>query len=55
MWEEEEENKEELGGKKATRFRAPATRMNYFAADRPDIQCGVKRVCQGMSKPRSGA
>eukprot|EP00973_Karenia_brevis_P014584 1990528-Karenia_brevis.AAC.1 len=34
---EEEENKKEMEGVEATRFRAVAARCNYLSQDRPDI------------------
>ena len=50
---EEEEQREELQGQEATRFRAVAARSNYLAADRLDIQYAVKEVCRRMAKPVS--
>ena len=52
---EEEENKEELSAEEARRFRGHAARLNYLAADRPDIAYSVKEVCRAMAKPTKGA
>ena len=52
---EEELNKEELMPDDATRFRAIAARMNYVAADRPDLMYSVKEICRNMARPTRGA
>ena len=52
---EEDENKEELQADEARRFRGHAARLNYLAADRPDIAYSVKEVCRAMAKPTRGA
>ena len=36
-----------------TKFRAIAARLNYMAADMPDIQYACKEVCRDMSAPTS--
>ena len=52
---EEEENRQELGQKQATEYRAIAARLNYLAADRPDIMYSVKEACRHMASPTVGA
>ena len=42
---------ERLGEDDTRKYRANAARLNYIAADRPDIQYVTKRVCQSMSCP----
>ena len=37
--------------KDATRYRALAARLNYLAADRPDLLYTARRICQHMSTP----
>ena len=51
---EKEENEDRLAAWEATRYRALAARLNYLAADRPDIQFAVKCTCQCMSDPTRG-
>ena len=46
--------KERLATWEATRYRALAARLNYLAADRPDLQYAVKCACQCMSDPTWG-
>ena len=46
---------EEVVGEEMTSFRAVAARLNYLAADCPDIQFPAKEVCRDMSKPTLGA
>ena len=36
------------------RFRSEGATLNYFGQDRSDIQCAVKEICQGMSRPTEG-
>ena len=52
---EEEENKQELGAEDARKFRGHAARLNYLAADRPDIAYSVKEVCREMARPTRGS
>ena len=51
---EEEENREELTGEAVRQYRGFAARLNYLAADRPDLAYAVKEVCRGMAKPTRG-
>ena len=51
---EAEENATELENGDVRRFRGMAARLNYLAADRPDIAYAVKEVCRGMARPRRG-
>ena len=51
---EEEENAIELGPEDAKKFRGHAARLNYLAADRPDIAFSAKEVCRGMATPSRG-
>ena len=41
-----------LSGPEATKFRAIVARLNYLAADRPDIQWATKEVSKRMANPR---
>ena len=41
----------ELEKKKERPYRAIAARMNYLAADRPDMQYAAKEICRWMSSP----
>ena len=41
-----------LSGTEATKFRAIVARLNYLAADRPDIQFATKEVSNRMANPR---
>ena len=36
------------------KYRGYAARLNYLAADRPDIAYAVKEVCRGVAKPTRG-
>ena len=51
---EEEENQQVLEGAKATQFRKVAARLNYLAADRPDLMFAAKEVCRKMAVPTVG-
>ena len=42
----EGEHEEELSPEEATRYRGIAARVNYLAADRPDIMYTVKELCR---------
>ena len=46
-----EDQWEPLDASSASRFRALAARINYLAADRPDLQYSAKEVSRWMSKP----
>jgi hypothetical protein len=46
---------EELGNDEKTSFRAVAARLNYLAADCPDVQFPAKEVCRNMANPTIGA
>ena len=54
QWEREE-NQIELGQEEVRRFRGHAARLNYLAADRPDIAYSTKEICRAMAKPTRGA
>ena len=41
-----------LSGAEATKFRAIVVRLNYLAADRPDIQYATEEVSKRMAIPR---
>ena len=41
-----------LSGAEAIKFRAIVARLNYLAADRPDIQYAAKEVSKRMATPR---
>ena len=43
---------EPLSGAEAIKFRAIVARLNYLAADRPDIQYATKEVSKRMASPR---
>lgn len=51
----DEEDRVEITGPDATRFRGVATRCNYLAFDRPELQFATKEVCREMSKPTTGS
>ena len=55
--QEEEDTKEEVAlvGARATEYRGIAARMNYLAADRPDMQYAVKETCRDMASPTEGS
>ena len=40
---------------KASEYRGVAARMNYLAAERPDLQYDTKEACCEMSTPTSGS
>ena len=52
---EAQENSQELPAGQAKVFRGHAARLNYLAADRPDIAYSAKEVCRAMAKPTVGA
>ena len=52
---EEEENKVELDKERATAFRSISARVNYLAADRPDLMYASKEICRAMSRPTLGS
>ena len=50
----EEQRQEEAGERdpmQDTKFRAIAARLNYMAADMPDVQFACKEACREMSAP----
>ena len=51
---EEEDNEAPLRSDMASRFRSIAARINYLAADRPDLMCTAKEACRQMSSPTEG-
>ena len=51
---EEEENEVPLLSNMASKFRSIAARINYLAADRPDIMYGAKEACRQMANPTEG-
>ena len=51
---EEEENTVLLRNDMASKFRSIAARINYLAADRPDIMYSAKEACRQMSAPTEG-
>ncbi len=48
---EQIEGDEELKRQQERPYRAIAARMNYLAADRPDVQYAAKEICRWMSCP----
>ena len=44
-------NEEELSSEEASQYRGPTARLNFLAADRPDIAYAVKELARTMSKP----
>ena len=44
--EEDGEDDDELGKAKVSEYRGIAARINYLAADRPDLQYATKEVCR---------
>ncbi len=48
-------DEDELDEQQSTLFRAIATRVNYLARVRMDIQYAVKDICRQMAKPTMGA
>ena len=46
------EEEQEMEGREKSRYRAVAARLNYLAADRPDVQFTSKCICKHMSNPR---
>ncbi len=48
---EQIQSDKELERKKERPYRAIAARMNYLAADRPDMQYAAKEICRWMSSP----
>ena len=53
--EEDLETDEPLSDELATKYRGVVARINYLAADRPDIQYATKEACRDMSRPSSGS
>ena len=51
---EEDENEAPLRSDMASRFRSIAARINYLAADRPDLMYSAKEACRQMSSPTEG-
>ena len=49
-----EENRDDMAPDDARAYRAIVARLNYLAADRPDIQYSVKEACRVMSTPKVG-
>ena len=49
-----EEEGEAMEPKDATKYRAVVARLNYMAADRPDLQFAVKEVARHMASPHTG-
>ena len=51
--EEDKEESEDRGedAQEDTKFRAIAARLNFMAADMPDIQFATKEACREMSAP----
>ena len=47
-----EDGAETLDAQKSHEYRSLTARLNYLAADRPDIQFAVKELCRSMSSPR---
>ena len=46
-----QEEAEDIDPKEATKFRAIAARLNYMAADMPDVQFACKEACREMAAP----
>ena len=44
-------DEDELPKEAVAIFRSVAARSNYLGMDRPDIQYGVKELCESMSRP----
>ena len=51
MAEKRNQGEEERDSTEDTKFRAIAARLNYMAADMPDIQFACKEACREMSAP----
>ena len=49
-----DDNHQPLETSKASEYRAIVARMNYLAADRPDIAFAVKEAAREMSNPTNG-
>ena len=49
--QEDAEDEQAMAPRDATQYRAVVARLNYMAADRPDIQFAVKEVARNMSAP----
>ena len=52
---EEAKDELELDSNQSTQYRMIAARLNYLAADRPDLQFTVKEICRCMSRPTQGS
>ena len=50
-----QEEEQEKNPADHTRFRAIAARLNYMAADMPDVQFACKEACREMSAPTEGS
>jgi hypothetical protein len=53
--DDEDDEEVELSPMEKTSFRAVAARLNFLAADCPDVQFPAKEVCRNMSSPTLGA
>ena len=53
--EDDLENDTTVSDEMATKYRGVVARINYLAADRPDIQYATKEACRDMSCPTSGS
>jgi hypothetical protein len=51
---EQEENEVPLEKDRASKFRSIAARINYLAADRPDLMYSAKEACRQMANPTEG-
>ena len=49
-----DDRERELQAEQATAYRAMVARLNYLAADRPDLAFSVKEFARTMSKPTRG-
>ena len=47
-------DEEDLDTDDQRRFRSEGATLSYFGQDRSDIQCVVKEILQGMSRPTEG-
>ena len=52
--EVDEEAEEELGAEEARAFRSVAARINFLAADRPELLYSAKEVCRDMTSRQRG-
>ena len=53
--EDDTEEDRPLSDADASKFRGVIARINYLAADRPDLQYATKEVCREMASPTSGS